>query len=120
MEDYNKYTITEQRPWGYFTVLEENSSYKVKKLVVNPGQKLSLQFHRHREEHWVIVEGTPTIYCGELCKEFNKGESLFIPKEEIHRIENHTSEKVIVIEVQNGDYLGEDDIVRIKDEYSRN
>jgi len=115
-----KVLITEYRPWGFFTVLEEKSNYKVKKLVIGPHKKLSLQLHHHREEQWIIVEGTPQLTCGEIYREFQRGECLHIKVGEIHRIENNSLSPVTIIEVQNGEYLGEDDIVRLEDEYFRN
>ncbi|OGI22791.1 MAG: hypothetical protein A2287_05910 [Candidatus Melainabacteria bacterium RIFOXYA12_FULL_32_12] len=111
--------IMENRPWGSFTVLEEGDKYKVKKLVINPHQRLSLQMHQHRDEHWVVAEGTPLLRCGDISKEYNIGECIVIKKVELHRIENKTDSQVIIIEIQNGDYLGEDDIIRIEDDYSR-
>ncbi len=110
---------TEHRPWGYYTILEEEKNYKVKKLVINPGQRLSLQFHYKRSEIWTIVEGEPTITCGENIKEYKKGEYIEIPVKTKHRIQNKAKTPAVIIEVQNGDYLGEDDIVRIEDDYQR-
>ena len=110
---------TEQRPWGYFTVLEEGKGYKVKKLAVNPNERLSLQMHKKRSEIWTVVGGRPTITCGDTVREYNVGEYTLIPKQIRHRIENKADSRVIIIEVQIGDYLGEDDIVRIEDDYQR-
>jgi len=118
-EKHEKDLVTENRPWGSFTVLEEGDNYKVKKLVVNPHQRLSLQLHKHRDEHWVVAKGMPTLQCGDISKDYCVGECIIIKKGELHRIENKTDSQVIIIEVQNGDYLGEDDIVRIEDDYSR-
>ena len=114
-----KELITENRPWGYFTVLEEQENYKVKKLVVNPHQRLSLQMHHHRDEQWIIVEGTAVLLCENINKEYSLGESATIPRGSKHRIENKSDSQVVIIEVQNGEYLGEDDIVRFEDDYSR-
>ena len=111
--------ITEYRPWGYFTVLEEKDNYKVKKIVVNPHQRLSLQLHKHRNEHWVVVQGNAIFRCAENTGEYSIGASVKILKGELHRIENKTDNPVVIIEVQNGEYLGEDDIVRFEDDYSR-
>lgn len=110
---------TEERPWGYFTVLEDAFTYKVKKIVVSPRKRLSLQLHKHRAEQWTVVQGSPVLTCGTERKTFVVGDSLFIPKEAVHRIENDTDEDVAIIEVQIGEYLGEDDIVRLEDDYSR-
>ena len=111
--------FTEYKPWGYYTILAEESDYKVKKLVVNPGERLSLQTHQYRSEFWTVVEGNPIIVCGESSKQYCKGEHLLIPKKIQHRLENNTNSRVTIIEIQNGSYLGEDDIVRIEDDYQR-
>lgn len=110
---------TEERPWGYFTVLTEGNGYKVKKILVKPNQRLSLQKHFKRAEQWVVTEGTPYIVNGNSAKVYNPGENIFIPKEAIHRIENRGNVPAVIIEVQIGDYLGEDDIERIEDDYKR-
>jgi mannose-1-phosphate guanylyltransferase/mannose-6-phosphate isomerase len=110
---------TTHRPWGSYTVMAEGASFKVKELVVKPRQKLSLQSHTRRAEHWVVVAGRPTLTCGEERREFNPGEYLFIPVGAKHRIENPGEETVRIFEVQSGDYLGEDDIVRYEDIYGR-
>lgn len=115
----DKTLTTEYRPWGFFTILEEKETYKVKKLVVYPGNKLSLQLHHHRDEQWVVAAGTPDLKCDELYKKFREGECLTVPRGSVHRIENNSLEDVVIIEVQNGEYLGEDDIVRLQDDYSR-
>jgi len=114
-----KESITEYRPWGYFTVLEEKESYKVKKLIVKPHQRLSLQLHYHRDEQWIVAKGKALLRCGELVQEHSEGECATILRGQLHRIENTSDEEVIIIEVQNGEYLGEDDIVRFEDDYSR-
>lgn len=114
-----KNLYTEERPWGYFSILEETDNYKVKKLVIYPHKRLSLQLHKHRSEQWVVVEGNPTLTCNDIIKDYIKGESIFIPVEAIHRIENKQSENAILIEVQTGTYLGEDDIIRIEDDFNR-
>jgi mannose-1-phosphate guanylyltransferase/mannose-6-phosphate isomerase len=107
------------RPWGSYTVLEEGAGYKVKKVTVNPGSRLSLQLHHHRSEHWVVIAGTARITCGRKVYLLRKGESSGIPKNTRHRLENAGSEPLHIIEVQNGPYLGEDDIVRFHDDYGR-
>jgi mannose-6-phosphate isomerase-like protein (cupin superfamily) len=116
---FNNDAIREDRPWGYFAVLEETDAYKVKKLVINPHHRLSLQLHKHRDEQWVVVKGNPYLRCGEVSREYSTGESVTIKKGALHRIENNTDSEVIIIEVQSGDYFGEDDIVRLEDDYSR-
>lgn len=107
------------RPWGTYQVLEEGPSYKIKKVVVNTNNKLSLQKHSHRSEHWVVVSGVAKVRNAE--KEFivNVNESIYIPKNTIHRLENPGIIPLILIEVQSGEYLGEDDIERFEDEYGR-
>jgi mannose-6-phosphate isomerase-like protein (cupin superfamily) len=99
--------------------LEENNGYKVKRLVVKPGARLSLQRHSRRGEHWVVVEGTADVVCGERELRLEKGEHLHIPPETNHRLGNSTDHMLALIEVQLGDYLGEDDIVRLEDDYKR-
>ena len=114
-----KELTTEYRPWGYFTVLEEKENYKVKKLVVNSHQRLSLQLHHHRDEQWIVVEGKALLICDNNFTEYSAGESTSIPRGSLHRIENKSDSQVVIIEIQNGEYLGEDDIVRFEDDYSR-
>jgi len=110
---------TEQRPWGYFSVLEEGENYKVKKIVVNPGHRLSLQTHQKRSEIWTVVKGKPTITCGEEINQYGEGDCIKIPLHAKHRIENKTDSVICIIEVQFGEYVGEDDITRIDDDYRR-
>lgn len=107
------------RPWGSFNVLSQDDGYQVKKLIVKPDQRLSLQYHHKRSEHWVIVEGMPLIQIGDDEFYLNKNQSVFIPKGVKHRISNYGKEDVIIIECQIGNYLGEDDIVRLEDDYNR-
>ena len=108
-----------QRPWGHFTVLGTGLGYKVKKIVVNPGQALSLQLHYHRSEHWVVVAGAAKVINGETEIWLRENEAVFIARERRHRIENCGSLRLEIIEVQIGSYLGEDDIVRFEDQYGR-
>ena len=107
------------RPWGSFEVIASGSGFQVKRLVVRPGQKLSLQMHHHRAEHWVVVEGAAQVTCGERVVLLYAGQSIFIPKGSKHRLENSGEAPLHVIEVQSGGYLGEDDIVRFEDNYGR-
>ncbi len=107
------------RPWGSYTILDDGVGYKVKRITVCPGAKLSLQRHRKRQEHWVVVRGKAKVTCGDECLELTIGQSLDIPSETNHRIENPCSETLEIIEVQHGSYLGEDDIVRLQDMYGR-
>jgi mannose-6-phosphate isomerase-like protein (cupin superfamily) len=110
---------TEQRPWGYFTILLEDNGYKVKKILVNPNQRLSLQKHMHRAEQWIVVEGSPYIVNGDAGTTYKVGDNIFIACGAVHRIENRSNAPAVVIEVQIGDYLAEDDIVRLEDDYKR-
>jgi mannose-1-phosphate guanylyltransferase/mannose-6-phosphate isomerase len=107
------------RPWGSFESLESREGFQVKRLVVKPGAKLSLQLHRHRAEHWVVVKGVARVTRGEEVFELNPNESTYIPVETRHRLENPGKSPLEVIEVQVGDYLGEDDIERFEDAYKR-
>lgn len=107
------------RPWGEYWVLQDTATYKVKKILVNPGQRLSLQYHHHRAEVWTIVEGVGTITINDKVNEYKIGEVAQIPLGAVHRIENKTQKPVVFIEVQYGTYFGEDDIVRLEDDYSR-
>jgi mannose-6-phosphate isomerase len=111
---------SENRPWGSFHVLDEKPGSKVKRLVVTPGGRLSLQSHKHRWEHWTVVCGTATVTVGDSVKAMARGQSIDIPLGEKHRLENLHEGDVEIIEVQFGDYLGEDDIVRYEDVYNRN
>ena len=108
-----------ERPWGTYTVLEENSHYKINRIEVLPGQRLSLQKHHHRSEHWIVVSGTALVTCGEREFMVNVNESTFIPIGEQHRLQNPGKIALVIIEVQSGEYLGEDDIVRFQDDYQR-
>ena len=109
----------EYRPWGMFENLLDSEVCKVKRLTVDPGQHLSLQYHHKRSEHWVVVSGTATVRCGNETMTLNAGHSIDIPLGAPHALGNDTHEPVIVIEVQMGSYFGEDDIVRISDPYNR-
>lgn len=110
---------TEERPWGRFTVLMDLPAYKVKRIVVNPGHRLSLQMHYKREEHWIITQGRPEITLGEETRTWHTGDHVHIPKQTKHRIANTGTEPVEFVEVQLGEYFGEDDIVRFQDDYQR-
>jgi mannose-6-phosphate isomerase len=109
----------EVRPWGSYTVLKDEPHYKLKQLVVSPQQRLSLQYHHHREEHWIVVAGLPTITVGERTWQASVGEVIFIPKTAPHRLANETDCPVELIEVQLGDSFAETDIVRLQDDYHR-
>ena len=114
-----KLILTDHRPWGYFTVLEESVGYKVKLIVVNPHAKLSLQSHQHRAENWVVVEGVAIVQVDDIQYDLNVGESIFIPERAKHRLINASAQPVKIIETQTGTYLGEDDIERFEDDYGR-
>jgi mannose-1-phosphate guanylyltransferase/mannose-6-phosphate isomerase len=109
----------ETRPWGSFSVLEDGPRFKVKRLVVNPHSRLSLQSHRHRSEHWVVVSGRAHVRRGDRQLDLNVNESTNIPSGTKHRLENRTNRPVEIIEVQSGSYMGEDDVVRYSDDYKR-
>jgi mannose-1-phosphate guanylyltransferase/mannose-6-phosphate isomerase len=117
--DAYKLHLTVARPWGAYTVLQEGPGFKIKRIEVKPGGKLSLQLHHRRSEHWVVVNGQAQVTNGERVHTIRTNESTFIPPETKHRLENRGSEPLVMIEVQCGDYLGEDDIVRFDDQYGR-
>ena len=107
------------RPWGYYDSLDEDVGFKVKRIVVHPGQRLSLQLHHHRAEHWIVTHGTALVQIGETEQIVSTNQSIFIPKGVKHRLNNTTNQDLYLIEVQTGDYLGEDDIERFEDIYGR-
>ena len=109
----------ENRPWGYFQVLSDEPSHKVKRIVIFPKQRLSLQRHSHRAEHWNIVKGEALVIRNQETIYLSAGQSVDIPKAAKHRIQNLGDENLIFIEVQSGDYFGEDDIERFEDDYGR-
>ena len=112
-------TEVAERPWGKYEVLAEKDGYKVKRITVLPGGRLSLQSHRHRAEHWVIVTGIATVTVGKNVQKVAVNEHVHIPLQAKHRLENYTDETLVLIEVQSGRYLGEDDIIRHEDIYGR-
>ena len=109
-----------ERPWGTYQVILKSDTYQVKRIVVLPHQKLSLQSHNHRSEHWIIVEGRGIVTLDNKTIDVEKDDRIYIPVKAIHRMTNESEKNVVFIEVQNGDYLGEDDIVRYEDIYGRN
>ena len=111
--------LTGHRPWGTYTVLEESNGYKIKRIEVKPGSRLSLQKHFHRNEHWIVVSGTATVTVGEETRLVRPNESTYIKMGEVHRLENQGKIPVVLIEAQVGEYTGEDDIVRISDDFKR-
>ena len=108
-----------ERPWGKYYVLEDESNYKLKRIIVNPGGKLSYQYHHHGQEFWTIVEGNAVVILDEKEIHLSYGESIFIPQGAKHRIMNLSDKPVVFVEVQTGSYFGEDDIIRLDDEYER-
>lgn len=111
--------LGEDRPWGRFDSLDRGDSHQVKRIKVKPSGQLSLQYHYHRSEHWIVIAGTATVTVGKTVQDLGPGQNVFIPQGEVHRLENFTNEPVELIEVQLGDYFGEDDIVRLDDVYGR-
>jgi mannose-6-phosphate isomerase len=107
------------RPWGTYKTLELAENYQIKIISVNPGGRLSLQKHEKRSEHWIVVAGTPQITIDDLVKIYAVNDHVFIPLNSPHRIENFAAVSAIIIEVQIGPYLGEDDIIRLDDIYGR-
>lgn len=114
-----KFHQTVHRPWGSFTTLEEGERFKIKRIEVKPGASLSLQMHHHRSEHWIVVSGTARVTNGEEIFFVKTNESTYIPAGHKHRLENPGILNLVMIEVQSGEYLGEDDIVRFQDNYGR-
>jgi mannose-6-phosphate isomerase-like protein (cupin superfamily) len=109
----------DHRPWGYYQVLADELDHKVKRIIVFPGKRLSLQRHRQRNEHWYVLAGQALVTRGEEQITLKKGQAVDIPRGELHRIENAGLENVVFIEVQSGDYFGEDDIERVADDFGR-
>tara|TARA_B100000242_G_scaffold233704_1_gene173660 strand:+ start:2257 stop:3708 length:1452 start_codon:yes stop_codon:yes gene_type:complete len=107
------------RPWGYYESIEESKNWQIKKIEVNPGASLSLQLHNHRSEHWIVVEGTAKVQVDDEKKILQKNESIYIPLKSKHRLSNNGQDPLVLIEVQTGFYLGEDDIIRFDDIYGR-
>jgi mannose-1-phosphate guanylyltransferase/mannose-6-phosphate isomerase len=107
------------RPWGWYDSIEDGERFKVKRILVNPNASLSLQKHHHRAEHWIVVQGTAEVTCGERVLVLTENQSTYIPQGEVHRLANPGTVPLEIIEVQSGSYLGEDDIVRFEDQYGR-
>lgn len=110
---------TVSRPWGTYSVLDNSERYKIKTIMVTPGGRLSLQKHLHRSEHWVVVSGTATVTVGEKVFIIRPNESTYIPAGEVHRLQNEGKLPLVIVEVQVGEYTGEDDIIRMEDDYKR-
>jgi mannose-1-phosphate guanylyltransferase/mannose-6-phosphate isomerase len=107
------------KPWGSYEVVDAGERFQVKRIMVNPGEALSLQLHHHRAEHWVVVEGMAKVTRGDEVFNLSEGQSICIPLGVRHRLENPGTVRLGIIEVQSGSYLGEDDIVRFEDRYGR-
>ena len=114
------YLEKEERPWGRYFVLQDEATYKLKRIEVEPGQRLSYQYHNKRSETWIVIEGTASVTIDDKSKEYNAGETVIIPLKVKHRVENKSSSLLVFIEVQTGSYFGEDDIIRLNDDYGRN
>ena len=117
MENSTKF---DQRPWGNYTILDEAEGFKVKRIEVLPNKRLSYQKHSRRSEHWFIVNGIAKVTLNDIEILVKTGEAIDIPLEAKHRVENVGNELLVFIEIQRGDYLGEDDIVRFEDDFGRN
>lgn len=109
----------DQRPWGTFTVIDEGKDFKVKRIEVLPGKRLSYQKHAQRAEHWVVIQGTARVTLDDEEIAVPSGQAIDIPVGAAHRVENPGTELLVFIEVQRGSYLGEDDIVRLQDDFGR-
>ena len=109
----------EERPWGWFEVLFEEENLKVKRIAVNPGERLSLQSHRSRAENWTVIQGQALVTVGEKSRRLSVHEMVFIPPDTKHRMQNPGNGILLFVEIQTGSYLGEDDIIRHEDDYDR-
>ena len=109
----------DHRPWGYYVILADEADHKVKRIVVLPGKRLSLQRHGRRSEHWLVLQGTAVVTLNGRDLRLETGEAVDIPVGTDHRIQNPGSEPLVFIEIQRGDYFGEDDIVRLEDDFGR-
>jgi len=124
MLDQSRFLEIGQRPWGTYLVLEDEAKFKVKRLIVKPGKRLSLQSHEKRSEHWIVVEGEATLEVQvgspeNWVKIYYPNDYCYIPQKAKHRISNQGEKDLVIIEVQYGDYTGEDDIVRYEDDFGR-
>jgi len=111
--------IHEERPWGSFTVLDDQATHKVKSITVQPGCRLSYQLHERRAEHWFVISGEATVTVDGIERQHGPGSYADIPRSSAHRLENRGADALVIIEVQYGDYFGEDDIIRLSDDYGR-
>ena len=111
--------LFDRRPWGTFTVLDEGTNYKVKRIEVLPGKRLSYQKHSKRAEHWMVVQGTARVTLDDRDIDVPTGDTIDVPIGAAHRVENPGGETLVFIEIQRGSYLGEDDIIRLQDDFGR-
>jgi mannose-6-phosphate isomerase-like protein (cupin superfamily) len=109
----------DHKPWGYYEVIVEEPDFKIKRIVVNPGKRMSLQRHEHRSEHWYIVKGKGIVTLNDNNFDIEPNQSTFVPVGYRHRIYNNSSSDLIIIEIQTGNYFGEDDIERYEDDFGR-
>jgi mannose-6-phosphate isomerase-like protein (cupin superfamily) len=112
-------TYKEERPWGSFEILHEEKQFKIKRIIVKPGKRLSLQSHTHRSENWVIIQGCALVTLDESDVSLSPNQFIFIPAGAKHRISNQGNHDVVFVEIQSGTYLGEDDIIRYEDDFNR-
>ena len=108
-----------ERPWGTYRTIEQRDNYQIKHITVKPGKRLSLQYHHHRDEHWTLIKGKGVVQLNAVSVKLAVNQYMFIPKKAHHRMTNDTDEVLEFIEIQVGDYLGEDDIVRVEDDFGR-
>ena len=113
------YIEKDERPWGRYFVLQDESNFKIKRIEVEPGQRLSYQYHNKRSETWIVIKGTALVTINNNIKDYKEGETVIIPLKAKHRVENKSNSLLIFIEVQTGSYFGEDDIIRLNDDYGR-
>ena len=109
----------DNRPWGNFEVIDIGPNYQVKRITVLPGKRLSLQSHKHRKEHWIVANGDAEVEINGEITNLKISQSIDIPLGSIHRLSNNTNSELIIIEIQFGEYLGEDDIIRYEDDFNR-
>jgi mannose-6-phosphate isomerase len=117
--EFGEMTLKNKRPWGYFEVLSDAPNHKVKRIVIEPGGILSLQRHKLRSEHWFVVSGKGIASIDGKDYSVQNGSTVDIPSKKTHRLENSSAENLVIIEVQTGEYFGEDDIERLEDKYGR-
>ena len=114
-----KYIEKEERPWGSFFVIHDEKTYKLKRIEVKPGQRLSYQYHLKRAESWNVVKGSGVVTIEDKNYNVSEGKTILVPRESKHRVYNNSDDLLVLIEVQTGTYFGEDDIIRVSDDYNR-